>query len=66
MSAKKIGLTMILAVALAGCADRAPGDARNGGESQNTAGISQDINATFSTGDTTMNPLRPGSFRDDE
>jgi hypothetical protein len=66
MSARKFGLTMILAVALAGCmGDRPTGDARNGGESQNTVGISQDINATFSTGDTTMNPLRPGSFRDD-
>jgi hypothetical protein len=66
MSARKFGLTMILAVALAGCVgDRSPSDARNGGESQNTANISQDINATFSTGDTTMNPLRPGSFRDD-
>lgn len=66
MSARKFGLTMILALALTGCiGDRPPGDARNVGESQNTVGISQDINATFSTGDTTMNPLRPGSFRDE-
>jgi hypothetical protein len=60
MPMRKFGIATILAgLALAGCV----GD-RAAGESENTAGITKDINATFSTGDTTMNPLRPGSFRD--
>jgi hypothetical protein len=66
MATRKFGsMAMILAaLALAGCmGDRAPGEAQSG-ESRNTAAITKDISATFSTGDTTMNPLRPGSFRD--
>ncbi|MDB5411652.1 MAG: hypothetical protein JWL84_6564 [Rhodospirillales bacterium] len=66
MSARKFGFMTVLAVlALAGCAgDQPPSDALHGGESQNTAGITKDINATFSTGDSTMNPLGPRSFRE--
>jgi hypothetical protein len=64
MPARKFGIATVLAVlALAGCiGDRPPGDVGNNVESQNTAGITKDIGATFSTGDTTMNPLRPGAF----
>jgi hypothetical protein len=66
MPTRKFGVVTILAtIALAGCAgDRIAGDRLGQDASQNTAGITKDIDATFSTGDSTMNPLRPGSFRE--
>jgi hypothetical protein len=66
MPTRKFAIATILAgLALAGCVgDRPHDETLRQGESQNTAGITKDIDATFSTGDTTMNPLRPGSFRD--
>ena len=62
MLTRKFGIaTVLAALALAGCVgDRPPGKALSD-ESQNTAGITKDISATFSTGDSTLNPLRPGS-----
>jgi hypothetical protein len=57
--------TILAGLALAGCAgDRPHDETVRQGESDNTAGITKDIDATFSTGDTTMNPLRPGAFHD--
>jgi hypothetical protein len=57
--------TVLAALTLAGClGDRPQGGGSGQTESSNTAGITKDIDATFSTGDTTMNPLRPGAFHD--
>ena len=66
MPTKKSAIAMILAaLTLAGClGDRAQRGGPGQSESANTAGITKDIDATFSTGDTTMNPLRPGAFHE--